>query len=113
MHIRCVLVGLTADGAANCSAWDTTFGIMHRGGFNHLLLANTQFWAPSGWTIPRLFARLFGDYASSAMPAVGGNYQYIWEPDIAGRKIKLAAISSNFRYCTFALGVPACAAVAL
>lgn len=76
--------GLSDNGMANCSAWDTTFGVLHRGGFNHLLLSNTDFWQPSGWSIPRLFARLFGDYASPTIPPVGKNYQFIWEPDVAG-----------------------------
>ena len=48
-------------GMANCSAWDHhTFGTLHPGSFDHILLGNAKCWEPSGWSLPRLFRRMFG-----------------------------------------------------
>ena len=53
-------------GGANCSAWvDHTFGTLHSGSFDHILLANIKFWEPGGWSLPRLLSRMFGDYSSA------------------------------------------------
>ena len=74
-------------GVANCSALagrPPTFGTLHNESFDHLLLGNVEFWQPSGWSLSRLFSRMFGDYSSPAYPPVGDTFQFIWEPDVAG-----------------------------
>jgi hypothetical protein len=60
----------------NCSAWDRTLGVLQKGGFDHILLANVELWAPSGWSFERLFARMFGNYGAKDYPAVGSDWQY-------------------------------------
>jgi hypothetical protein len=58
--------------------------VLTPGGFDHILLANIEFWKPSGWSFARLFERMFGEYGAPSYPTVGSNWQFIWEPDIAG-----------------------------
>ena len=54
-------------GMANCSAWaNHTFGTLHEGSFDHIILGNVKFWEPSGWSLARILGRMFGDYTSEA-----------------------------------------------